>query len=89
MRLYVATRFIRTALEIANDVLQSAEIAGTAREKDRRRVPSQLNARVLAATQVASSVEEAIAIRGFRPFPARGGIVTNELIDKLRDDNAG
>lgn len=25
---------------------------------------------------------------GFRPFPKRGGIVTNELIDKLREDDA-
>ena len=24
------------------------------------------------------------ALHGFRPFPKRGGIVTNELIDKLR-----
>ena len=24
---------------------------------------------------------------GFRPFPKRGGIVTNELIDRLREEN--
>ena len=28
------------------------------------------------------------ALHGFRPFPKRGGIVTNELIDKLREDDA-
>ena len=28
------------------------------------------------------------ALHGFRPFPRRGGIVTNELIDKLREDAA-
>jgi hypothetical protein len=28
------------------------------------------------------------AVFGFRPFPKRGGIVTNELIDQLRDDDA-
>jgi len=33
-------------------------------------------------------VEEAKAVYGLRPFPARGGIVTNELIDKLREDDA-
>ena len=27
------------------------------------------------------------AIYGLRPFPKRGGIVTNELIDKLREDD--
>jgi len=25
---------------------------------------------------------------GFRPFPKRGGIVTNEQIDKLREEDA-
>jgi hypothetical protein len=33
-------------------------------------------------------VEEAKAVYGLRPFPARGGIVTNELIDMLRDNDA-
>jgi hypothetical protein len=28
------------------------------------------------------------ALHGFRPFPKRGGIVTNELIDALREDDA-
>lgn len=26
---------------------------------------------------------------GFRPFPPRGGVVTNELIDRLRDESGG
>ena len=26
---------------------------------------------------------------GFRPFPARGGVVTNELIDRLREETGG
>ena len=28
------------------------------------------------------------AVRGFRPFPRRGGIVTNAQIDKLREEDA-
>jgi hypothetical protein len=28
------------------------------------------------------------ALYGFRLFPRRGGVVTNELIDKLREDDA-
>jgi hypothetical protein len=32
--------------------------------------------------------QEAMARYGFRPFPKRGGIVTNELIDRLREDDA-
>ena len=30
----------------------------------------------------------AIAEIGFRPFPKRGGVVTNELIDRLREHAA-
>jgi len=26
--------------------------------------------------------------RGFRPFPRRGGIITNAQIDKLREEDA-
>ena len=26
---------------------------------------------------------------GFRPFPPRGGVVTNELIDRLREESGG
>ena len=28
---------------------------------------------------------ETAAVYGFRPFPPRGGVVTNEQVDKLRD----
>ena len=29
---------------------------------------------------------ESLAVFGFRPFPKRGGVVTNELIDRLREE---
>ena len=29
---------------------------------------------------------EAAGIAGFRPFPARGQVVTNDTIDRLRDE---
>lgn len=34
------------------------------------------------------SAREPEAIYGFRPLPKRGGLVTNELIDRLRDEVA-
>jgi len=37
---------------------------------------------------VGKLIEQTKAVYGFRPFPARGGIVTNELIGKLREDIA-
>ena len=30
---------------------------------------------------------DAIVEFGFRPFPKRGGVVTNELIDRLREES--
>lgn len=35
----------------------------------------------------AGSTEESLPEFGFRPFPKRGGIVTNELIDRLREES--
>ncbi len=46
---------------------------------------SELARRGLTAPQESSSVKEPKAVYGLRPFPARGGVVTNELIDELRD----
>jgi hypothetical protein len=33
-------------------------------------------------------VKEPKAVHGLKPFARRGGIVTNKLIDKLRDEDA-
>jgi hypothetical protein len=37
---------------------------------------------------VGPAAKEPKALHGFRPFPRRGGIVTNDLIDTLREDDA-
>jgi hypothetical protein len=36
---------------------------------------------------ISGAVREPKPTYGFRPFPSRGGVVTNALIDKLRDDD--
>lgn len=33
------------------------------------------------------AIKEAVSINGFHPLPQRGGVVTNELVDKLRDES--
>ena len=40
------------------------------------------------ARKAGQAAPEPKAIHGLRPFAKRGGIVTNELIDKLREDDA-
>lgn len=87
---------MRTTLDIADDVLFAAKEIAQREKKPlgviisdlaRRafltppNAPSEGDATDLAAPQVS----ERLATYGIRPLPARGGIVSNELIDRLRD----
>ncbi len=80
---------MRTTLDIADDVLQAAKERARRDRQTLGAVISTLARQSLnAPSPVANSIKEPRAIYGFRPFASRGGIVTNELIDKLREDDA-
>jgi hypothetical protein len=79
---------MRTTLDIADDVLQAARERAQREKKSIGEVISDLARRALTSPHEPSSVKEPKAIHGLRPFAPRGGIVTNELIDKLREDDA-
>jgi hypothetical protein len=79
---------MRTTLDIANDVLQAAKERARREKKTAGEVISELARSALTAPPDASGVREPKARYGFRPFPKRGGIITNELIDTLREDDA-
>jgi hypothetical protein len=79
---------MRTTLDIADDVLQAAREKAQRAGKTIGEVISELARRALVTPESASVVEEPRPVNGFRPFPARGGIVTNELINRLREDDA-
>lgn len=51
------------------------------------RVVSDLARTGLSRAAEPSAARAPKAVYGFRPFPKRGGIVTNELIDNLREDD--
>lgn len=78
---------MRTTLDIDDDVLQAAKDLARRQRKTAGRVISELARQALtsAAPGVAREPE---SLYGFRPFPPRGGIVTNDLIDRLREDDA-
>lgn len=84
----LSSGFMRTTLEIPDDVLQAA------RERARREgrtigaVISDLARLALTAHRETPTPGERKATRGFQPFPNRGGVVTNDLIDHLREDDA-
>ncbi len=74
---------MRTTLDIADDVLQAAKELARRQKKTTGQVISEL-ART-AMTRV-SEAETTTPVLGFRPFSSRGQIVTDELVDRLRDE---
>jgi hypothetical protein len=78
---------MRTTLDIADDVLQAAKERAQREKKTVGEMISELARRALMTSHEPLSVKEPQAVHGLRPFGPRGGIVTNELIDKLREDD--
>jgi len=78
---------MRTTLDIANDVLQAAKERARREKKTTGAVISELARSALTAPAQTKAARSPKALYGLRPFPKRGGIVNNELIDKLREDD--
>jgi hypothetical protein len=79
---------MRTTLDIADDVLQAAKEVALREHKTAGQVLSELARQALIAPTATMQVGEPKAVYGFKPFPQRGGLVTNALINKLREDDA-
>jgi len=76
---------MRTTLDIEDDVLFAAKDLARREKKTAGQVISALARKGLAATET-SNLREPKAVYGFRPFRCEGRIVSNALIDKLRED---
>jgi hypothetical protein len=79
---------VRTTLDIDNDVLQAAKERARREHRTIGQVLSALARRGLSAPEERPAVAEPKPVYGFKPIPRRGAVVTNELIDKLREDDA-
>lgn len=79
---------MRTTLDIDDDVLQAVKERARRASTTAGRVISELARQALSAPPAAPQVREPETVYGFKPLPSRGGIVTNELIDRLREDDA-
>ena len=77
---------MRTTLDIENDVLFAAKDLAKRQRKTAGQVISELARKGLASGSGAPSTREPKAAYGFRPFPKEGRVVSNELINKLRED---
>ena len=76
---------MRTTLDIEEDVLFAAKDLARGEKKTAGQVISELARKGLAGAS-ALGTQESESIYGFRPFPKDGRIVSNELINKLRED---
>ncbi len=78
---------MRTTLDIDEDVLAGAKEIAKRESKTAGQVVSELLRRAMTQqATVAAPAKPARAVKGFRPFASRGGVVTNELVSRLRDD---
>lgn len=74
---------MRTTLNIADDVLLAAKELARRERKTAGQVLSELARRALGSLP---SQDESEELLGFRPFPSRGTVVTDELINQLRGE---
>jgi hypothetical protein len=76
---------MRTTLDIADDVLLAVKERARREKKTAGEIISELARGALRAPSAPTCAQEPKRRDGFRPFPKCGGVVTNELIDRLRD----
>jgi hypothetical protein len=77
---------MRTTLDIQDDVLAAVKALARKQGKTAGEVLSALARSALTgATSPAATAREPRASYGFKPFAAGNAVVTNELIDDLRD----
>ena len=81
-----------TTLDIDQDVLSATQVLASEEKKSPGQKLSEL-ARMALSTlprkpDVISADGDSEEFCGFKPFPSRGGVVTDELINRLREGDA-
>ena len=84
----ISIRFMRTTLDIDDDVLQVAKERARREHKTAGHVVSELLRQALTAPFAGGHNAEPTPLYGFQPFAATGRLVTNEQINELRGDDA-
>lgn len=79
---------MRTTLDIENSVLAAVKELAQRQGKTAGAVVSELVRQALMQSHQGegNEVREPAASYGFKPLPAGDALVTNELVDKLRED---
>jgi len=77
---------MRTTIDIEPDVLDAAKEMARQKRVGVGKVVSQLLRQALTnPAPVVPSGQVAMSVTGFDPFPARGVVVSNEVVNRLRD----
>lgn len=78
---------MRTTLDLDPEVLVAAKELAKRQHKTAGQVVSELLRQALGKSCDPGQLSEINPKQhGFRPFPSRGGVVTNQLIDELREE---
>lgn len=75
---------MRTTIDIEDDVLAAVKELARLQHVSAGQIVSKLLRNALAGGGAQSRLEHR-QIGGFRPFPARGSLVTDDKVDQLRD----
>ena len=79
---------MQPTLDIDDDVLAAIEEIARRERRAAGAVVSDFVRLGMSAANSGERAEEGAAEFGFRPFPSRGGVVTDELVDRLREQTA-
>lgn len=80
---------MRTTLDIDDEVLMAAKELARRERKTAGQVISDLARQAMTLSARAGNAQparEPDAFYGFRPFASKGNLVTNEEVDRLRDE---
>jgi plasmid stability protein len=80
---------VRTTINLDDDLLMAIRERARRQQRSIGEVLSELLRQALGARNHAGEVAETGAFYGFEPLPQRGPKVSNELIDRLRDEDQG
>ena len=79
---------MRTTLDIDDDILVAVKEFAKREQKTAGKFASGLMREALLARTSKAAAEKPHGQYGFRPVPAGGDVVTNELIDEIREELA-
>jgi len=77
---------MRTTLNIEDDILTTVKELAKKEHVSTGKILSRLAREALTSKNFRQDGEPRKSVAGFRPFPPRGEVISNDRIDKIRDE---